>query len=136
MLRRLKVEVEKLLPKKVEIQVKCPLSIVQQNWYRALLIKDTDVLSELDKAISKSTNNDTNKEELVTKSKYKQLNNLIMQLRKVSESDRALRKTIHIYEPASEASSKRSDLVTTGVWCCWGWGSLRSQLASLTARKP
>jgi len=30
MLRRLKVEVEKLMPKKVEIQVKCPLSILQQ----------------------------------------------------------------------------------------------------------
>jgi SWI/SNF-related matrix-associated actin-dependent regulator of chromatin subfamily A member 5 len=78
MLRRLKAEVEKLMPKKVETQVQCPLSTMQVHWYKSLLMKDMSLLAKLqaqvngDKDDGQSTGNN-----------YKRLSNLIMQLRKV-----------------------------------------------------
>jgi len=65
MLRRLKAEVEKLMPKKIETKVICPLSNTQIWWYKAMLLKDLNVLARGEKVNAKV------------------LNNLIMQLRKV-----------------------------------------------------
>lgn len=65
MLRRLKAEVEKLMPKKIETKVICPLSTTQIWWYKAILLKDLNVLARGEKVNAKV------------------LNNLIMQLRKV-----------------------------------------------------
>lgn len=64
MLRRLKLQVEKLMPKKIETKVTCPLSNSQIFWYKSLLLKD----------LSKITAGGAGK--------AKVLNNLIMQLRK------------------------------------------------------
>jgi len=66
MLRRLKDEVEKLLPKKLETKIVCPLSAVQIWWYKALLLKDLSIITG----------------ESVSATKAKTLSNLIMQLRK------------------------------------------------------
>ena len=65
MLRRLKSEVEALMPKKIETKICCPLSETQFWLYKALLLKDIELLSNVS---SRST---------------KYLSNLIMQLRKV-----------------------------------------------------
>ena len=67
MLRRLKDEVEKLMPKKIETKVICPLSNMQIWWYKAVLLKDINLLTR---------GNDA-------KVNSKSLANLIMQLRKV-----------------------------------------------------
>jgi SWI/SNF-related matrix-associated actin-dependent regulator of chromatin subfamily A member 5 len=68
MLRRLKDQVEKLMPKKIETKVLCPLSSTQVFWYKALLMKDIGVLANTGDAVGAN--------------KGKVLNNLIMQLRK------------------------------------------------------
>lgn len=47
MLRRLKAEVEKLMPKKLETHVQCPLSTMQVHWYKSLLMKDMSLLAKL-----------------------------------------------------------------------------------------
>jgi SWI/SNF-related matrix-associated actin-dependent regulator of chromatin subfamily A member 5 len=70
MIRRLKDQVEKLMPKKVETKVLCPLSSTQVFWYKALLLKDISVLA-------KATDGEGN-----PTGAAKRLSNLIMQLRK------------------------------------------------------
>ena len=40
MLRRVKEEVEKDLPAKKEVTVTCPLTPMQVNWYRKLIVRD------------------------------------------------------------------------------------------------
>ena len=70
MLRRLKDEVEKLMPKKIETKVICPLSSMQIYWYKALLLKDIRVLARSDHDGEVTTGNGA------------VLNNLVMQLRK------------------------------------------------------
>lgn len=74
MLRRLKKEVEKLIPEKLETKVYCPLSKVQTFWYKALLMKDVDKLSNVET---------TGGEKISTES-TKLLRSLFMQLRKCS----------------------------------------------------
>jgi SWI/SNF-related matrix-associated actin-dependent regulator of chromatin subfamily A member 5 len=69
MIRRLKSEVEKLMPRKIETRITCPLSKTQIWWYKAILLKDINVLARSDDGED-------------TKVKAKVLNNLIMQLRK------------------------------------------------------
>jgi SWI/SNF-related matrix-associated actin-dependent regulator of chromatin subfamily A member 5 len=44
MLRRLKVEVEKCLPPRIETRIACPLSEMQSFWYKRLLLKERDIL--------------------------------------------------------------------------------------------
>ena len=51
MLRRLKVEVEKLMPLKVELQVKCPLSVEQKHWYKAILLRDISLLDSFENVL-------------------------------------------------------------------------------------
>lgn len=68
MIRRMKETVEKLMPKKVETKIVCPLSKMQMWWYKAVLVKDLDLLCQAEQA---------------SKTKAKLLNNLVMQLRKV-----------------------------------------------------
>ena len=75
MLRRLKVEVEKLLPKKVETTVFCPLSMCQLYWYKGLVVKDLSLLANMEQSVDDG--------EAASYSSYKVLNNLVMQLRKV-----------------------------------------------------
>ena len=48
MLRRLKTEVEKLLPDKLEIKVYCLLSKTQTFWYKGLLLKDVTKLANME----------------------------------------------------------------------------------------
>jgi len=69
MLRRMKVTVEKLMPKKIETKVFCPLSKMQVFWYKALLLRDISSLIR-------------DKDQPTPKGHAKVLNNLIMQLRK------------------------------------------------------
>lgn len=68
MIRRLKDQVEKLIPPKLETAVHCPLSKMQKFWYKALLMKDIKLLEKATSSDSETT--------------AKKLSNLIMQLRK------------------------------------------------------
>ena len=49
MLRRLKTDVERGLPPKLETVVSCPLATQQLFWYRALLLKDHGALARVEK---------------------------------------------------------------------------------------
>ena len=71
MLRRLKENVAKALPPKLETLVSCPLDDAQLFWYRRLLLKDSSVLSSVEGDASAAGG-----------TKYKSLMNLLMQLRK------------------------------------------------------
>ena len=98
MLRRMKTEVEKLMPKKTEIQIYCPLSQMQQTWYKGLLLKDVNLLCNIENQTNNNNNNNKEPSLVVEGSSssssssssvsstspasYKMLNNLIMQLRK------------------------------------------------------
>jgi SWI/SNF-related matrix-associated actin-dependent regulator of chromatin subfamily A member 5 len=53
MIRRLKDQIENLMPKKVETKLLCPLSSTQVFWYKALLLKDISILA-------RATNEDGN----------------------------------------------------------------------------
>jgi SWI/SNF-related matrix-associated actin-dependent regulator of chromatin subfamily A member 5 len=75
MIRRLKVQVEKLMPPKIETKVVCPLSNTQIWWYKAVLLKDISILAR--------SNDDDDSEAASNKTKAGRLNNLLMQLRKV-----------------------------------------------------
>jgi len=70
MLRRLKDQVEKLLPPKVETKVICPLSKTQVFWYKSLLMKDISYLANISNADG------------IKPGTIQKLNNLVMQLRK------------------------------------------------------
>lgn len=74
MLRRLKVQVESMLPSKIETKVLCPLSTTQLYWYKALLLKDISVL------VKATTSDEATQGQNTSKGKV--LNNLFMQLRK------------------------------------------------------
>jgi len=69
MLRRLKFEVEKLIPEKLETKVYCPMSKTQIFWYKSLLQKDIGQLSDMEDSPN-------------TTSKYYLLRCLFVQLRK------------------------------------------------------
>ena len=81
MIRRLKVDVETNLPEKVEVTVSCPLSEAQLFFYRKLLLKDSSLLSRLDKQQQRNSNEESNS---VTSNStdFSKLKSLMMQLRK------------------------------------------------------
>lgn len=70
MLRRLKADVEKGLPPRIETRIYCPLSDMQSFWYKRLLLKEEEAVNRLEK-------NDKN-----TASDWRKLQMLLMQLRK------------------------------------------------------
>jgi len=72
MLRRLKTDVERGLPPKLETVVSCPLATQQLFWYRALLLKDHGALARVEKDDQAKGSGGA----------YKSLLNLLMQLRK------------------------------------------------------
>jgi len=72
MIRRLKNEVEKLMPKKIETKILCPLSSSQIFWYKGFLMNEIEALVKL-----------TEEEGEPSTGKHNMLRNLIMQLRKV-----------------------------------------------------
>lgn len=75
MLRRLKQEVEKMIPEKLETKVYCPLSKVQTFWYKALLMKDVASLAKME-----TGNGSPN----LNKNSTNVIRSLFMQLRKCS----------------------------------------------------
>jgi len=74
MIRRLKDEVEKLMPKKIETKVLCPLSSTQIFWYKGFLMNEIESLITLTEEGGDAE---------ASKGKHNMLRNLIMQLRKV-----------------------------------------------------
>jgi SWI/SNF-related matrix-associated actin-dependent regulator of chromatin subfamily A member 5 len=82
MLRREKSEVEKLLPPKLETRVYCPLSKEQVFMYKAILMKDLSVLEQLEHKVASTSGNEDG---VVSQKNRKLLQNLFMQLRKVSQ---------------------------------------------------
>eukprot|EP00536_Pseudo-nitzschia_multiseries_P015086 jgi/Psemu1/216821/e_gw1.818.6.1 len=79
MIRRLKQEVEKLIPEKLETKVYCPLSKSQTYWYKALLMKDVSTLAGIDNNIDSDAGNSA-----ISGSNANLVRNLFMQLRKCS----------------------------------------------------
>ena len=85
MLRRLKVEVEKLLPRRLETKVMCSLSPMQIFWYKRLLLRDSKLLERVEaQAKSSSSDSATNQDVVGQESggDWKRLQSLLMQLRK------------------------------------------------------
>lgn len=72
-LRRLKTEVEKALPPKLETKILCPMSEMQVFWIRSLLLKEKEALQK----ISASS-------DMAQGSEWKKLNSLMAQLRKAA----------------------------------------------------
>ena len=72
--RRTKEEVEKGMPPKLETTISCPLSEMQLFWYKRLLLKESALLKELEKAHSG--------EAAASGADWKKLSSLLMQLRK------------------------------------------------------
>ena len=60
-LRRVKTEVEQLLPPKVETLIECPMSAMQRFWSKRLLLKNSDVLLEFEKSMN--INSDENEDD-------------------------------------------------------------------------
>lgn len=81
MLRRIKSEVEKSVPPKVEKKILCPLTSTQTFWYKRFLLKNSNLLAELEEQHrdKDSTEDETEGE----RSRWKRLLSLYMQLRKV-----------------------------------------------------
>ena len=73
MIRRLKGEVEKLMPKKIETKILCPLSSSQIFWYKGYLMNEVDSIVKMME--------EKDPDALVGKGAM--LRNLVMQLRKV-----------------------------------------------------
>jgi SWI/SNF-related matrix-associated actin-dependent regulator of chromatin subfamily A member 5 len=87
MLRRIKADVEKTVPPKVEKKILCPLSAVQSSWYKRFLLKDSTLLMQLE-----LEDYDASKEggdaavavsNTAQQSRWRRLNMLFVQLRKV-----------------------------------------------------
>jgi len=49
LLRRIKAEVEKSLPPKKEFKIYVPMSPMQKEWYKKILMKDLDVVNKVGK---------------------------------------------------------------------------------------
>ncbi|KAK9784646.1 hypothetical protein WJX73_007480 [Symbiochloris irregularis] len=79
-LRRLKADVERSLPPRVETRIDCPLTKLQTFWYRRLLLKDARALLSLESQAAqdniKVSSGDNN---------WKKLMSLIIQLRKACQ---------------------------------------------------
>jgi len=88
MLRRLKIEVEKLLPRRLETKVMCPLSPMQIFWYKRLLLRDSKLLERVEAQakstalIHSSTTTDDDDGQENGSGDWKRLQSLLMQLRK------------------------------------------------------
>eukprot|EP00466_Bigelowiella_natans_P005996 jgi/Bigna1/45102/e_gw1.111.20.1 len=82
MLRRLKTEVEKLLPPRIETKVMCPLSDMQRFWYKRLLLKNKATLMRVGGEEGGGAKNQMAKDEDERGSDWKRLKSLMMQLRK------------------------------------------------------
>lgn len=92
MLRRLKADVEKSVPPKVEKKILCPMTPMQSLWYKRFLLKESAVLMhmehEYNAAIAAAA--EANKEAIasdsasaVPQSRWRRLMALFIQLRKV-----------------------------------------------------
>jgi len=82
MLRRLKAQVEKLMPKKIETKVLVPLSNCQVYVYKALLTKNLGMLANLENSMKLSQSSKKAFEDDEAKPSHQVLNNLVMNLRK------------------------------------------------------
>jgi len=81
MLRRLKVDVEKGLPPRVETKVYCPLSDMQLFYYKLLLLKDADVVARLE---ANNAGGEGKKAHSASGTDWKRMQMLMTQLRKAS----------------------------------------------------
>ena len=61
------------MPPKLETTISCPLSEMQLFWYTRLLLRESSLLKELEKA---------HEEQAATGTDWKKLSSLLMQLRK------------------------------------------------------
>ena len=75
MKRRVKAEVEKTLPPKLETKILCPLAESQRWWYKRLLLRQSSLLAELERSAS-------DKSAPPATGAWKKLQSLLMQLRK------------------------------------------------------
>lgn len=101
MLRRIKADVEKSVPPKIEKKILCPLTPVQAHWYKRFLLKDSSLLMQLEIEEEKNAKANREKSEKMKEpkgegegdsdksqsveetSQWKKLQSLFMQLRKV-----------------------------------------------------
>lgn len=75
-LRRLKSEVEKALPIKLETKILCPMTEMQRFWIKSLLLKEKDALAKVESVGGDALN--------PAGSDWRKLNSLMAQLRKAA----------------------------------------------------
>ncbi len=81
MLRRIKADVERCVPPKIEKKILCPLSALQALWYKRFLLKDNELLDQLELSHTHALSVSIDSEQ--KSSRWKKLQMLLMQLRKV-----------------------------------------------------
>ena len=86
MLRRVKADVERQLPPKLETKILCPLSECQLFWYKRLLLRGSEALDELERQASAASGGGGGGGGAVATQAatgaWKRLQSLLMQLRK------------------------------------------------------
>ncbi|KAJ1453700.1 SNF2 family N-terminal domain-containing protein [Pelagophyceae sp. CCMP2097] len=75
MLRRVKAEVERSLPPKLETKIMCPLADAQRWWYKRLLLRQSDLLAKVEASASAAG-------AAAATGSWKKLQSLMTQLRK------------------------------------------------------
>ena len=105
-LRRLKAEVEKLMPSKHEMNLIVKLSPAQKFWAKRLLLRDARILAQVEADLSgtgldgdKDSDDDADADD--THDAWKRLNSLLMQMRKVCNHPYLLPGA----DPAADATS-------------------------------
>lgn len=83
-LRRVKSEVEVSLPPKVETLIECPMSAMQRFWSKRLLLKNSELVMQLDRTTSDSNKSNDGTEEDGDSGSWKKLQSLLAQLRKAA----------------------------------------------------
>lgn len=90
MLRRIKLDVERTVPPKIEKKILCPLTPTQVFWYKRFLLRESTLLMQLESETAAAANNTTDNNTVVTtteptmnSSRWQRLRAVYMQLRKV-----------------------------------------------------
>jgi SWI/SNF-related matrix-associated actin-dependent regulator of chromatin subfamily A member 5 len=113
-LRRLKVEVEQKLPKKLETKINCPMSEMQRFWIQRLLLRDQSMMEKIENNKNdKSYNNNNSKSNSNSMTHsfvdHSKLKSLITQLRKAANHPFLF----HGVEQPSLDGRPTSEIVTT-----------------------
>lgn len=81
-LRRLKIDVEKKLPPKIETRINCPMSDMQRLWAKRLLLRNAIMMQKIDASVVGATTEEESKRLM---NSLASMRGLLMQLRKAAD---------------------------------------------------